>query len=41
MDGGFVGRRRELTLLRRLREDARRGRGATALVVGEAGIGKS
>ncbi|MFD9738330.1 LuxR C-terminal-related transcriptional regulator [Umezawaea sp. NPDC059074] len=38
MDDGFVGRRRERDLLLGLRDS---GRGATVVVLGEAGIGKS
>jgi len=36
-----VGRRRELTLLRRLLKDAVAGRGSLVLVTGESGIGKT
>ena len=38
---GFVGRRRELAALGAALEEARDGRGAIALLVGEAGIGKT
>ena len=37
----FVGRERELTALREAFEDAERGRGQVAFVIGEAGLGKS
>ena len=37
----FVGRRRELEILRRAYDDSRKGRALTALVLGESGLGKS
>jgi serine/threonine protein kinase len=37
----FVGRKRELEVLRRAYSDSRKGRPVTALVLGESGLGKS
>ena len=40
-DTPLIGRERELALLRRSLDEARRGRGAVVAITGEAGIGKS